>query len=237
MSVDLTRGESARILSVAGEMGLTPAETAYVLATAHWETAASLLPVREAYYLGEKAAAYRAGLRYAPWYGRGFVQLTWKANYARAGEALGIDLLAEPDLALDADVAARVLVQGMVGGWFTGRRLSHFITEAAVDYTEARRIINGLDCATEVAALADAYALALDPVSTPVLRRGMQGAPVVRLQRALGRAGQTVKADGTFGVRTEAALCRFQSLHQLAADGIAGPQSWTLLLSFEETTP
>nr|AIA86604.1 PG_binding_1 [uncultured Xanthomonas sp.] len=128
-----------------------------------------------------------------------------------------------------------MLVVGMTEGWFTGRRLTQFITDNAADYAEARRIINGLDCASEIAALADAYELALDPVATPVLRRGMLGAPVARLQRALGRAGQAVKADGTFGERTEAALRRFQTQNQLTADGIAGPQSWTLLLAFEET--
>lgn len=61
-------------------------------------------PVREAYWLSEAWRA--ANLRYYPYYGRGFVQLTWESNYRAAGNAIGIDLVAEPDRALDPSVAA-----------------------------------------------------------------------------------------------------------------------------------
>src|SRR5438045_92240 len=52
---------------------------AYGLATAWHETAAQMQPVREAYWLSEDWR--KANLRYFPWYGRGFVQITWQANY------------------------------------------------------------------------------------------------------------------------------------------------------------
>lgn len=235
MTVDLTRGETGRVLAVAAETGLSAPQTAYVLATACWETAGTMQPVREAFYLGARAGAYRDGLRYAPWYGRGFVQLTWRANYLRAGEALGVDLLADPDRALDPDIAARVLVQGMTGGWFTGRRLGQFVSATGRDYTEARRIINGLDCAGQIAALADDYEAALTPLDTPLLRRGMQGAPVARLQRALARGlGQALTEDGRFGAGTETALRTFQRARGLAEDGIAGPLSWAMLITAQE---
>jgi hypothetical protein len=41
--------------------------------------------------------------------GRGYVQLTGRANYAAAGEALGLDLVGEPAQALEPPIAARVL--------------------------------------------------------------------------------------------------------------------------------
>ena len=50
-----------------------------------------------------------------------------------------------------------------------------------------------------------------------ILRIGMQGADVVRLQEALG-----VKADGFFGQATELAVGQFQRRHKLVVDGIAG---------------
>ena len=42
--------------------------------------------------------------------GRGFIQLTGRNNYAAASKALGVDLLSNPDLAADPDVAARAAV-------------------------------------------------------------------------------------------------------------------------------
>lgn len=45
----------------------------------------------------------------ARFHGRGFIQLTGRANYAKYGKALGIPLEDSPDLALNAAVAARIL--------------------------------------------------------------------------------------------------------------------------------
>jgi hypothetical protein len=47
-------------------------------------------------------------------------------------------------------------------GWFTGRRLSQFIpTGGTADYLNARRIINGLDRAADIAAIAQNFQLVL----------------------------------------------------------------------------
>ena len=46
----------------------------------------------------------------AKYKGRGFIQITGKANYAKAGQALGIDLVNNPELAARPDVAAKVAV-------------------------------------------------------------------------------------------------------------------------------
>ena len=43
--------------------------------------------------------------------GRGFVQLTGRANYLRYGQSLGVDLIAHPDLANAPEVAASLLAQ------------------------------------------------------------------------------------------------------------------------------
>ncbi len=57
-----------------------------------------------------------------------------------------------------------------------------------------------------------------------IVKRGMTGAPVKRLQEALG-----VGADGIFGPGTEKALKSYQSDNGLAADGIAGPDTFTAM--------
>ncbi len=45
--------------------------------------------------------------------GRGFVQLTGRANYLRYGKALGVDLIAHPDLANAPEVAASLLAHSL----------------------------------------------------------------------------------------------------------------------------
>jgi hypothetical protein len=70
------------------------------------------------------------GLKYR---GRGFIQITGRANYARYGQMLGIDLEGNPDLALQPSVAADILAvyfrdrhvdtAAINGNWKTTRRL------------------------------------------------------------------------------------------------------------------
>lgn len=56
-----------------------------------------------------------------------------------------------------------------------------------------------------------------------VVRLGSQGHNVVTLQLGLVKLGYPLLADGCFGTATELALRRFQSMHGLTVDGIAGP--------------
>ena len=142
---------------------------AYVLATAFHETAATLQPIFErgarGYFdkyepstkLGRALGNIAAGDGYL-FRGRGYVQLTGRANYARAGRALKQDLLRAPDLALRPDLAARILIEGMAQGWFTGKKLSDYLGQ---DYLAARRIVNGQDRAHEIADHARAFEAAL----------------------------------------------------------------------------
>ena len=133
---------------------------AYALATAHHETDRTMRPVLEYGSTAYKRRLYdvagadpaRArrmgntepgdGVRYA---GRGYVQLTWKNNYRRAGQAIGRNLVARPDDAMIPKVAVEVMFRGMIAGWFTGRKLADYFTPGRGDWRNARRIINGLD--------------------------------------------------------------------------------------------
>lgn len=144
--------------------GAPLAHAAYMLATAWHETAGTMQPIKEyggPSYLermydvaGDRPKLCIAngntcagdGVRYC---GRGYVQLTWKANYQRAGDKLGVDLVTRPDRALEADVAAKIMRLGMTEGWFTGKKLADYLPAAGVatrpQYVAARRIINGTD--------------------------------------------------------------------------------------------
>ncbi|MBL8555424.1 MAG: hypothetical protein JNL41_14210 [Phenylobacterium sp.] len=134
------------------------AQIAYVLATAQHETNDTFKPVREAYYLGAKAEAYRQkNLRYYPYYGRGYVQITWKDNYKHYGAILGLDLVNDPDLALDHYASLFILVQGFKTGAFTSRRLTDYVNASRTDFVGARYCINGQDQARHIADIAETY--------------------------------------------------------------------------------
>jgi len=139
-----------------------PAQIAYILATVEWETARKFKPVREAYWLSESWR--RQNLRYYPYYGRGYVQLTWKENYQKYTERLRerfperaaeIDLVADPDQAMEPEYALFILVNGFRTGAFTGKKLTDYINAERTDFFNARRCINALDRAKEIAALAE----------------------------------------------------------------------------------
>lgn len=138
--------------------GLPLQHRAYILSTCWHETAATMQPIAE-YGKG-------AGKPYAPlYYGRGYVQLTWQANYAKASNVVGVDLVANPDLALRPDIAGQVLINGMTAGWFTGKKLSDF---PAGDYFHMRQIVNGMDRAALIAGYAQAFELALKNIPSAI---------------------------------------------------------------------
>ena len=57
-----------------------------------------------------------------------------------------------------------------------------------------------------------------------VLKKGMSGAPVKRLQQKLG-----ISDDGIFGPGTERAVREFQEKNGLGVDGIAGPETFSAM--------
>lgn len=130
---------------------------AYMLATVFWETARLMQPVREIGRGRGKPYGTADPRTRQTYYGRGLVQLTWKANYAAMSGVCARDLVAEPDLALRPDVAITTLFEGMERGLFTGRKLAHFFGAGASDWVGARRIINGHDQAEAIAAHARAF--------------------------------------------------------------------------------
>lgn len=150
--MDLKLGDTRLIIDACKERGLLRNQAAYVLATAYHETAHTMKPVRE--MGGEK---YLKAKKYYPYVGMGYVQLTWLANYKKAGKKLGVDFVKAPRKLLEARYAAPILVIGMDEGWFTGKKLSDYITLNRSDFGGARRIINGTDRAQLIADIAFRY--------------------------------------------------------------------------------
>ncbi|MBP1884716.1 glycoside hydrolase family 19 protein [Sinorhizobium mexicanum] len=147
----LTQGQVDGMSAILDEWELRlpdgdPRWLAYMLATTFHETARQMTPVKEAYWLSE--AWRRRNLRYYPYYGRGYVQLTWRDNYRRAGGHVGDNLADNPDLALRPDYAAAIMFVGMGEGWFRGdsggrHSLARYFRHNVNDPVGARAIING----------------------------------------------------------------------------------------------
>ncbi|MEP3255938.1 MAG: glycoside hydrolase family 19 protein [Stappiaceae bacterium] len=156
-------------------------QAAYILATAMHETGATMQPVRETFAKSDKQAMARLENAWKNgklpwvskpywrkgWFGRGYVQLTHKANYKKMSDIIGIDLVNDRDLALEEDVAAEVLVEGMMKGVsgrgdFTKFKLEDFVNLTKSDYRNARKVVNGLDKATLIAGYAKKFEAALE---------------------------------------------------------------------------
>lgn len=134
---------------------------AYMLATTHHETDRTMQPIEE--YGKGKGRTYGVPdpVTGKIYYGRGFVQLTWKSNYQAMGKRLRLDLVNRPELALGLKAATRILFLGMMEGSFTGVKLSNYFQPNKEDWVNARRIINGLDKANLIATYGKSYYAAI----------------------------------------------------------------------------
>ena len=186
------------ILEQWNETGFTDRRwLAYALATAFHETAFTMQPIREyGKGRGKKYGRKDPATGHA-YYGRGYVQLTWKSNYKKASQALGIDFVRNPDLVMEPGNAAFIMFQGMEGAWFTGKGFDDYLKGISTDYRNARRIINGTDKAATIAKYAVRFETALEaaysaaPAAEPTPEPTTHDQPVnalVRLIMALWNA-------------------------------------------------
>lgn len=153
-----------------------PRFTYYMLATAFHETSQEMQPINERggnsyfhdrYDIGgsHPAIAHDLGNIHPGdgvlYHGRGLPQLTGRANYNKLGERLGIDLIGNPDLALQDDIAVKIMAVGMTEGLFTGRKLATYFNATTDDPFNARRTVNVLDCAALIASYHNVFKSAL----------------------------------------------------------------------------
>jgi hypothetical protein len=139
---------------------------AYALSTTYHETAFTMRPIKEKggakYFFrlydkdGDrpKVAARLGNTKKGDgvlFHGRGYVQLTGRTNYRKAGKLVGSDLEGNPDLALDPAIAGKILFTGMEKGLFTGKKFGDYFSKTKEDWVNARRIINALDKAPQIA--------------------------------------------------------------------------------------
>ncbi len=189
------------ILDACISMGVTDLRhVSNILAQVHHETGGQMVPVKETVYASSanrnpsdaevirrldtafakghlpwvKTPYWRDG-----WFGRGGIQLTHQANYRKLGDALGIDLVGNRDLALGLETSARIAVVGMSRGLFTGKKLSDYFNDTKNDPANARAIVNG-DVKSVGATILELHADYLAAMkAAPETSVPKQGAPLV----------------------------------------------------------
>jgi predicted chitinase len=154
------RASSAHsIIQAAQERHLTKAQIAYILATAEHES--DSFNTLEEYSKGEQYEGRAAlgnthagdGVRFK---GRGYVQLTGRLNYTKYTEITGLELVKLPIILMNRPaLSVFVIVDGMMNGVYTRRRLDEFVNNQKQDFFNARQVVNGHDRADKIAAQAD----------------------------------------------------------------------------------
>lgn len=155
-------------------------QAAYILATAKLETNRSDQPwfknIEEQWKWNGQPYWKIDSWTWKAYYGRWFVQLTWKDNYEKYTEILrnsgkdfkdndgnilkgsDIDLVKDPDIILKSnDLAAFILVHWMENWIFTWKKLDDFINDTKTDFVGARQIVNWNDMAQKWADYAQSY--------------------------------------------------------------------------------
>ena len=206
--------------------GLTKSQTAYVLATAQHESD-QFRTMREyasgADYEGRSDLGNTLAGDGKKFKGRGFVQLTGRANYAKYAKKLGIDLLNRPELAEVPEIAAKILIDGMKTGAFTGRALADYQGD---DFSGMRAIINGSDKAGLIAGYADKYAKALAGITAVGV--GISGDVLNTLSDVARVSSGQAKSIGSAPKSLKAVLAKVPQQYRAAIEAVLNGNSKTL---------
>jgi hypothetical protein len=120
-------------------------------------------------------------------FGRGIIQLThFDPNYRKMSPIVGVDLVSDPDKALEPLISAKIAAEGTRLGLFTGKKLADFDGPDGYDHFNARAIVNGDKHANgqKIADYAEAFTVALKAADwgarPPVLPDAEPTPPVVQ---------------------------------------------------------
>lgn len=234
-------------------------QLAYILATPKVETDNTYQPIAEK---GSKSYFNKYDIQYNPkkakvlgntqpgdgykYRGRGDVQITGRANYTKFRswilDRFGIDIVANPDSLLgNMPASVWIMFEGMLRGIslrgdFTGVALEDFVNSSKTDFYNARRTVNGLDRAKEIAGYAQKFLDALtaaeytnskgtipiDPLADGYLGLGDRGPVVEKLHKDLTYLGYGPLEGDVYNNTSVATIRKFQGDNGLKTDGKAG---------------
>ncbi|MGI9614220.1 MAG: D-Ala-D-Ala carboxypeptidase family metallohydrolase [Acidimicrobiales bacterium] len=219
-SIDSSNPEIVRntrlIAEVCHRWRLSCPQTAYVLATAFHESRLGLwMDDFASRGDGDPIDEHR-------YRGRGFARLRGRSAYAAWAEYLDLPLLDRPELAARPEIAARILVEGMMRGRFTGHALADYINDHHVDYAAARCVMAPRDRPVRVAGYARAFEARLEGTTSDEPTTS----DVRRAQQQLAAIGWPLIDDGLLGRFTTRAIHDFQAGYchtSLGTDGHLDP--------------
>jgi putative chitinase len=196
-------------------------------------------------------------------HGRGYLQYTGRDNYTTFGRKFGVDLVGNPDIAAEPEMAAKLAIAYWKDKIPKSKRED---VEAAAyiinggDNGMDKRILHSQGWANVITPqlVADIQSGKLSPEllskggepnapgrqqngAVPVLKMESKGSSVEELQRKLDGLGyrdangNRMKTDGDFGQKTEEAVKSFQRAHGLQADGVVGDGTRAALAKAERT--
>ena len=164
----------------------------------------------------------------ARFHGRGFIQLTGRSNYRSYGQKLGLPLENQPELALEPEVAARLLAS-----YFADRKIADAARSG--DWQLVRRKVNGglngWDRFSSIVTRLEQATAAKEGV----LVEGSLGPDVIALKKLLRTWGKAhplpkpLKLTPLFGPATTAAVKAFQKANGIQATGKVGRKTWLAL--------
>jgi putative chitinase len=166
--------------------------------------------------------------------GRGLMQLTGRANYAKYGRVMGRDFLTTPPVVAAPKTALSVAC------WYWSLHGLNALADADDIDGITRKInggLNGLDgrnafliTAKSMLGCTPNYPAGMTNGSDTFLRVGSRGPDVGSIQQRLTAWGMHVVVDGVFGENTRTCIAVFQARKGLTADGVVGPTTWGALL-------
>lgn len=158
------------------------------------------------------------GVRYK---GRGIFQLTGRSNYITFGNAIGVDLVNNPEMAEDPKISVQTALE-----YWKNRDLNSWADKDDIE-TITRRINGGLNGFLHRKELyARMRVLIVEP---DALAWGDKGDEVMELQIKLKSLGYLLGTDGDFGPGTEAVVKRFQAAKFLPMTGIVDSKTHELI--------
>ncbi len=165
------------------------------------------------------------------YHGRGFIQLTGRANYEQVGKEMGLDLINHPELAEDREIAAKIAVHY----WEARVVANHDQRDIAAACRDINGGTNGLaDRRLAAAAWDQKIARGYVPgaAETPMHAAPANSTQSTRhVQQLLNQhgyrdtSGHPLRVDGDYGAQTKKAVEAFQREQHLKVDGVVGPNT------------